>query len=308
MNYSTTHADAATARRYYLGVLVIWSLLSVAGNALHALEADAGTLAPVLSAVIATIPPITLFASTHSLVLQLRSAAGRSWGTRLVGIAILLAVTGSSFALSFTALRELAIMAGISPGLAPLMAVIIDAPVVHASIAMYYEARAANATPGPAVVADEAPSAGWTQPDRGSIERVAVDQLGSRFDRDDADTAVTASVRSHAPVPSGATTADIPVSDSEQDLVEDGAGFVDDDPRYQVQPSDLGVAELVMQRTNARSSTYIIARALMYVDRGYSKDQAAEAVGVHRTTLTRWLTAREEIARQSGQRPVAVHS
>jgi len=59
-------------RRYFWAVLCAAAVVSVSGNAVHALIPDTAPLVPWLSAVIACVPPIALLATTHTLAILWR--------------------------------------------------------------------------------------------------------------------------------------------------------------------------------------------------------------------------------------------
>lgn len=309
MTNSTTDIVEASApkyaRWYYMAVLVVWSALSVAGNALHALKSGAGTLPPTTSAVIATLPPIALTTITHMVILQMRSSSG-SWKRLIVPLLLLV----SSFALSFTALRELAVMAGFPRLLSPLMAVIIDGPVVAALSALYFDAL----TRLPKAQTSEAADV-----EQQVTEQQAVAGLGTRRQGSSAVTAdIPVVVEPSRYVGGGDVEGEGgPVVESAAEVVGDGtdtdvcasqpgepdqAPFGDDGgvPPRQVHPDEIAIAVLVKERANTKASELIVARALMYRDQGYSQEQAAEGVGMHRTTVARWEAVREEILAQQG--------
>lgn len=60
------------SRRYFWAVLCAAAVVSVSGNAVHALIPGAAPLVPWLSAVIACVPPIALLATTHTLAILWR--------------------------------------------------------------------------------------------------------------------------------------------------------------------------------------------------------------------------------------------
>ncbi|MGW0021603.1 DUF2637 domain-containing protein [Rhodococcus sp. NPDC003382] len=62
------------ARRFFWKILIGAATVSIAGNAIHAVLTHAPGFNPVLAAVIATLPPISLLASTHALTVQGRRA------------------------------------------------------------------------------------------------------------------------------------------------------------------------------------------------------------------------------------------
>jgi succinate dehydrogenase hydrophobic anchor subunit len=59
-------------RRFFWAVLCAAAVVSVSGNAVHALIPGAAPLVPWLSAAIACVPPIALLATTHSLAILWR--------------------------------------------------------------------------------------------------------------------------------------------------------------------------------------------------------------------------------------------
>jgi hypothetical protein len=59
-------------RRYFWALLIGAATTSVAGNALHAVVPSNQPLSPWIAAIIATIPPVFLLLSTHSLTLLIR--------------------------------------------------------------------------------------------------------------------------------------------------------------------------------------------------------------------------------------------
>ncbi|OZD04838.1 excisionase [Rhodococcus sp. 06-235-1A] len=67
--------DQRSGRRFFWGVLITAALVSIGANAMHAFISDAGTLHPALSAVIATVAPVSLLAATHGLGILVRVPA-----------------------------------------------------------------------------------------------------------------------------------------------------------------------------------------------------------------------------------------
>lgn len=59
-------------RRYFWTVLCAAAVVSVSGNAVHALIPSSAPLVPWLSAVIACVPPVALLATTHTLAILWR--------------------------------------------------------------------------------------------------------------------------------------------------------------------------------------------------------------------------------------------
>lgn len=69
---AVSSSTRAGERRYFWALLIGAATTSVAGNALHAVVPSNQPLAPWMAAMIATIPPVFLLLSTHSLTLLIR--------------------------------------------------------------------------------------------------------------------------------------------------------------------------------------------------------------------------------------------
>lgn len=66
------HSTRSAERTYFWSLLIGAALTSIAGNALHAIIPAGQPLPGVVAALIATIPPVFLLLSTHSLTLLIR--------------------------------------------------------------------------------------------------------------------------------------------------------------------------------------------------------------------------------------------
>lgn len=66
------HSARSAERTYFWSLLIGAALTSIAGNALHAIIPAGQPLPGVVAALIATIPPVFLLLSTHSLTLLIR--------------------------------------------------------------------------------------------------------------------------------------------------------------------------------------------------------------------------------------------
>lgn len=64
--------EQRAGRRFFWWVLIIAALVSIGANAMHAFISGAGSLHPAVSAVIATVAPISLLAATHGLGILVR--------------------------------------------------------------------------------------------------------------------------------------------------------------------------------------------------------------------------------------------
>ena len=92
--------------------------LSLAGNITHALLTAPGS-SRWLAAAVAAVPPTVLLSAVHGIaVLEKANASGTLYRVAVTATA---ALAVGAFVLSFVALRDLAVMAGIAPALAPVL-------------------------------------------------------------------------------------------------------------------------------------------------------------------------------------------
>ena len=157
--------------------------LSVAGNAVHALPGVAGQVG--VKIVLGVLPPILLALLIHGMGHLVEAGlSGRLYRVATTAVAALAVAAG---AVSFVALRELALAAGWAPALAWLAPVIVDVPVVVGTAAVVAVDRAAMrqsvTVPDPAsahggeVEVDTAPT---VAPDPAPSTEVAVEPEATR--------------------------------------------------------------------------------------------------------------------------------
>ncbi len=121
------------AVRFFWAWLILTALVSLTGNMIHA-WIGAPTDSRWLAVGVAAVPPIALLLSVHGLaVLAKVSASGRVYRAALTATAMLAA---GAFLLSFVALCDLAIIAGIRPELAPVLPIVIDLAIGVATLAL----------------------------------------------------------------------------------------------------------------------------------------------------------------------------
>mgnify|MGYP003608373536 CR=1 FL=1 len=121
------------ALRFFWAWLLGATLVSLAGNVAHALL-TAPTGSRWLAAAVAAVPPTVLLAAVHGVaVLVKANASGAVYRTAVAATA---ALAAGAFVLSFVALRDLAVLAGISPALAAILPLVIDLAVAVATIAL----------------------------------------------------------------------------------------------------------------------------------------------------------------------------
>ncbi|WP_457063377.1 DUF2637 domain-containing protein [Mycobacteroides abscessus] len=124
---SDTTAGTRTAYRYARALLGISVALSLACNAAHA-YLNSGSAPLWLTMGVGAIPPLILALSVEAVVFCSRHARW-AWGWA----AVLFAATAglvTGFSMSFAAIRELGLMAGMTPLTAPMLPVGIDALVI----------------------------------------------------------------------------------------------------------------------------------------------------------------------------------
>jgi hypothetical protein len=146
--------DTRRAKRFFWTVLSMATLASVSGNVAHALlNAAPGTA--VVSAAAAAVPPIILLAGIHGLgtLARARRGSGAAYWAAMV-MTVLLAC--GAFALSFDALRALAVTAGIRGDLAWIWPLIIDLSIAQSTLAILALTR--HNSGGPGTAADDGQS------------------------------------------------------------------------------------------------------------------------------------------------------
>ncbi len=132
-------AAELTARHHRHAVKFFWAwlmaatLTSLAGNITHAL-----LTAPVglrwIAAAVAAVAPTVLLCAVHGIaVLAKTNASGAMYRVSVTATG---ALALGAFLLSFVALRDLAVMAGIAPGLAAVLPLVIDLAVAVATAAL----------------------------------------------------------------------------------------------------------------------------------------------------------------------------
>jgi hypothetical protein len=135
---SAASARASRAHTFFWAVLITAAGVSISGNATQAVLHD--TKWPFVAAVVAVIPPLALLAAVHGVSVLSRAHA-HARGTYRLATAMTVLIAAGAFWLSFTALRSLAITAGIPPGEAWLWPVIIEGSMGQATVALLSLAR-----------------------------------------------------------------------------------------------------------------------------------------------------------------------
>lgn len=125
--------DVLAALRFFWSWLLVSALVSLAGNATHAVVTT--TKFHVVAALMAMVPPLILLAATHGVALLARLRHGSSI---LVPAAILtLGLAVLAFVLSFDALKALAVTTGTNADLAWMWPAVVDGGITLATLAIF---------------------------------------------------------------------------------------------------------------------------------------------------------------------------
>ncbi|WP_216907540.1 DUF2637 domain-containing protein [Nocardia noduli] len=140
-------ADTPTSRAhgFFWSVLAAAATVSITGNATQALLHD--TALPAVAAAVAVIPPLALLAAIHGVTVLARAHTATR-ATRWVATAMTVLIATGAFWLSFTALRSLAIVAGVPAGEAWLWPVIIEGSMAQATVALLALAHSGHGEKG----------------------------------------------------------------------------------------------------------------------------------------------------------------
>ncbi|WP_068019934.1 DUF2637 domain-containing protein [Nocardia mexicana] len=122
---------------FFWCVLAASAAVSVTGNAVHA---TFNTPAAPIAAAVAVVPPIALLTAVHGVTVLLRTQT-RATAIHLLAMGLTVLIAAGAFWLSFTALRDLAELAGIPHQQAWLWPLIIEGSMTQATIALIALAR-----------------------------------------------------------------------------------------------------------------------------------------------------------------------
>lgn len=162
--------DRAKARRFFMGWLIAATVVSVGGNAAHAVLEWLPAVGVKIA--VACLPPVVALVGIHGVAVLARSghtarARASAPGGRVYGLSV--AVTGllalGAAILSFAGLHGLAIAGGIDPHLAALWPITVDAGIAVSTVALVVlrptsaaDLRAARAVAAPLAVQTSAPA------------------------------------------------------------------------------------------------------------------------------------------------------
>jgi hypothetical protein len=255
----TTTQTEITQRnhRHAVGFFWTWLILatsvSLAGNVAHAwLTAAPGTR--WLAACVAAVPPIALLLAVHGLAVLAKASASGAVYRGAVAATGALAV--GAFILSFVALRDLAVIAGIRPGLAPVLPLVIDLAIGVATLAL--------------VAVGDKPARRIRNATRSAGATAAPSAITASSKRDDqAATRAAAAMTDRENAPASATENAVP---SAEDPIRELAATL--------------VAEKV-----TRKPVEVVARILAAHDSGDPPKRIAKNVDVHHSAVSRVIDA-----------------
>ncbi|WP_225732447.1 MULTISPECIES: DUF2637 domain-containing protein [unclassified Nocardia] len=121
------------AHVFFWLVLATAATVSITGNATYAVLHAQG--APTVAAAVAIVPPVALLAAVHGVTILMRAHA-RAHITHLLASCMTVLIAAGAFWLSFTALRALAVLAGIPEREAWLWPLIIEGSMAQATVAL----------------------------------------------------------------------------------------------------------------------------------------------------------------------------
>ncbi|MVU75875.1 DUF2637 domain-containing protein [Nocardia sp. ET3-3] len=132
-------ARTTPAHRFFWSVLAVSVTVSITGNAAHAVL-HARSL-PIVAAAVAVVPPAALLAAIHGVTVLLRAHASSRAIHLLVTLMTVLIAVGA-FRMSFTALRDLAVLTAIPDREAWLWPMVVEGSMAQSTLAILALAHA----------------------------------------------------------------------------------------------------------------------------------------------------------------------
>ncbi|KWX19566.1 hypothetical protein AFM11_35085 [Mycolicibacterium wolinskyi] len=137
---SSPDAELKRARLFFWAVILLSSATSIAGNGAHTWVAADVTIPRELATAVAIAPPVFLILCIEGIATLIRTLYKATW-LFWVNVAMTTVLATFAFILSFEALRDLAIGAGIPRELAFMWPVIVDVATAIATCAVVYLSR-----------------------------------------------------------------------------------------------------------------------------------------------------------------------
>ncbi|MBS9535083.1 DUF2637 domain-containing protein [Mycobacterium sp. M1] len=280
-------ADRAHARRFFWTWLVAATFLTLLGNAGHALlPAD---LPKQVRLAVALTPPLIALIAIHGVTVLARVGAGtRSSGTAkwtfraAVAATLILAIDAA--VISFNGLNGLALASGLSPRMALLFPLAIDAGIALATLAIYHLRPASAADIRAAREKAQAEREAAEAAKRADWER-AVKTRPTSAEVADA-KADTAAMRRQASAPTPAPTP--------PRAAESRAEFA---PVSAVEPSaeHLRLAHELVELRATSAEPSAVAMALALEERATKRADITRATGIQKDALRRLIARADEV-------------
>ncbi|EIU64068.1 hypothetical protein MM1S1540310_3970 [Mycobacteroides abscessus subsp. bolletii 1S-154-0310] len=317
----------------YAATLCTVTLVSLAGNVRHAMLTDNGVAGVWFTSVWFAVPPLLLPVAVHvaGLLARRNATTGSAWVHR-VTVAGVAGVAAGTFAISFTAIRDLTLRMGAPAHVGALMPITLDVLAMLATVALLTE-RAAAAAPAVEISATtncrrneprRSVLAGFDNPDLAAAEPpVVVDALSttatvvdptettettrSNNHRSVADTnrAVVTAVHSDTGEPSqqpmttdghhwsaAPTTTEVDEPVAGSTGANTAATATTTDNRC---ADNRSLAGVVVKTAALRATTDAVVAALDALAAGQTQTAAARAAGLDRSTIKRIIDTAEAL-------------
>ena len=282
--------ERATAHKFFWRWLVGATLLTLAGNATHALLGFIPTTAIRLSVYL--IPPVIALISIHAVTVLARvgrvhrARSSASWrdagGTAILSVVVTAALALIAAVLSYSGLFGVALAGGLSPHLAFLFPLCIDAGIAVSSVALVVLRPLSRADERAGRLAQRAAQPQFS---KGSTPTPAPRPTTST-----ATPAAPPAPRSTSPTSPDAPTAPRPASPT---APQGGA----DAPTPA--PEQVALAERIVSSERLRTDARTVSRILMLAESESRKAAISEKVGVHHGVITKVLEAAERERRST---------
>lgn len=270
-------AERARAHQFFWRWLVGATLLTLAGNAAHALLGFIPVL--VVRLAVYLIPPLIALISIHAVTVLARvgrvhrARSSASWrdagGTAILAVSVTGALALIAAVLSYSGLFGVALAGGLSPRLAWLFPLTIDAGIAVSSVALVVLRPVSGADERAARLAQRA-----AQPQLSKVP---------------APRPITPTATSPAPTAPRPVSPDAPVTP--RPASSSAAQKVSDAPPPA--PETMALAEKIVGSKAVRQPVHVVARILELAEGEARKNVIADRVGVHHSVITKTLEAAE---------------
>ncbi len=282
-------AERAKAHRFFWRWLIGATALTLLGNAAHALLAYIPPTLIRLSVYL--IPPLIALISIHAVTVlarvgkmhRARSAA--SWrdagGTAILAVSVTASLALIAAVLSYSGLLGVALAGGLSPRLAWLFPLTIDAGIAVSSVALVVLRPLSGADERAMRLAQRA-----AQP---QVSKVPVPPTAPRQAPSTAPTTAPLAPRPASP---GAPAAPRPAPSSAPQVAPDAPNPT---------PETVALAERIVESKAVRQPVAVVARILELAESESRKNIVAERAGVHHSVVTKVLSEAESQRRHGLQ-------